>query len=504
MSHAPKLRALEAYAVELLSTPGRARLERHLGSCPRCREALDAVRSYALLREEATSGEVPLLGWERLEAALEASEREPALANPSASPNIDLLRPQRDAGKPGMGKVIAMAWPLLAVAATLAIVWLGVSGNPPPQVARTPTQVSVPNTAPTPAFLVGHVSLLAGAVTLEVDGAQLPLRLGSEVREGARLITSPGASVHIVVREGTGFALSADTNLRVAELRANGVQLELAGGSVASQVHKLAADERYEVHTRELSARVRGTRFEVQQQAGAQRVFVSEGKVEVARGDQVLALLTPGQSYESGSPGKVGDAVTGRKVHGTGGFSGGALDAGSWGTLELPALGELHAWIVAGERVAPQGGLSMRLPRGPTELTFEDARGQIRSVSVDLREAVTTLDPSALAKLVAPKEVRTGHLEPEQIRQVIKAAVDPLRRCYERGLRVVPTLAGKLTLSVRVAADGHVTRAEPKGDSALPVEVSRCISQEASRLLFPKPEGGAGLSFDVPLNLKTH
>ena len=76
----------------------------------------------------------------------------------------------------------------------------------------------------------------------------------------------------------------------------------------------------------------------------------------------------------------------------------------------------------------------------------------------ELRERVTALEPAALAKLVAPKEVRTGYLEPEQISGVIKAGLEPLRRCYERGLRVVPTLAGKLVLVKRLVREGMVRR----------------------------------------------
>jgi ferric-dicitrate binding protein FerR (iron transport regulator) len=495
MSHAPKLLALEAYASGLLSTAGAARVERHLGACARCNQALAEVRSYALLREDAERSDVPLLDWNRFEAALDASPSQ-AAAQAGAALRTQPV-PRRS------GKLIALAWPVLAIAATLVFAWIGMSGQPVPE-ASAPAR-TLPAAAPAMLgdALIAQVTLLAGSVTLEQDGVTRPLTLSSEVREGAHLITGPGAALHVTWSSGTGVALGESSSLRLAKLRRDEVELDLEQGSVVNQVHILAAGQRYAVRSGELSAHVRGTRFTVERQAASaspalqgDRVAVQEGRVEVQRAGQVLALLTPGQSYEHPKRDKPAPVVQ-QSVHGAV-----ALHA-DWGTLQLPALGDLHAWIIDGQPIAPHGGLSLRLPLGSTQLTFEDARGQIRSVAIDLRERITTLEPVALAKLVAPKEARSGHLEPEQISRVIKAGVEPLRRCYERGLRVLPSLAGKLVLSVRVGADGRVTRAEPKG-SELPLEVSRCISQEAGRMVFPKPEGGGAVSFEVPLNLKSH
>jgi hypothetical protein len=499
MSHAPKLLALEAYAAGLLSAAGVARLERHLSGCARCNEALAHVRSYALLREEAERSDVPLLDWERLEAALDGPAHD-ASAN-DVQMGASVPRAQQPARRRS-GKLIALAWPVLAVAATLVFAWIGMSGQPAPE-ASAPAHTQPAATPTTSAeTLTAQITLLAGNVTLEQDGVARPLTLSSEVHEGARLVTAPGAALHVTWSSGTGFALGEASGLRLAKLRRDEVELQLEHGRVANQVHTLAVGQRYAVHSGELSAHVRGTRFTVEHQPAraaspmGERVSVQEGRVEVQRAGQVLALLIPGQSYENPKRDKPA-VVTEQTVHGV-------VDLhADWGTLQLGALSDLHAWIVDGERIAPQAGLSMRLPLGGTQLTFEDARGQIRSVALDLRERITRLEPGALAKLVAPKEARSGYLEPEQISQVIKAGVEPLRRCYERGLRVMPTLAGKLVLSMRVGGDGRVVRAEPKG-SELPVEVSRCISLEAGRMVFPKPEGGGAVSFEVPLNLRSH
>jgi hypothetical protein len=513
MSHAPKQRALEAYVADQLSPRGQLRLERHLATCDNCRETLVQVRAYGRLRLEARDQEVPELDWERMQAALEAealfgSRAEPRASTPTpAADTVRLVQPGAQRAQPRpRGKWIALTWPLLAVAATLAIAWIGLHGGQGVEDARAPGAAA--KLAQTSAPRAGRVSLIAGEAWLEQAGSRTPLTLASEVPEGARLITGADALVHVLLADGTGFALGADGSLRLGELTPAGIRLDLERGSLSNQVRKLEAQQHYVVTLGALSARVRGTRFVVEGNAqgaptsGPARVFVHEGRVEVARDGAIVALLGPGQGFESPTPSTPTPPAPERVIQGIDTSLSALTDA--WGTLTLPGMDALHAWIVAGERVAPEGGLRMRLPRGPTQLTFEDARGQVRSVTVELQERETVLEPALLAKLVAAREVRAGRLAPEQITQVFRAGLDPLRRCYERGLRVRPTLAGKFTLRMRVGADGRVQRAEPQDSGELPAEIARCISQEALRLVFPKPEGNGPVSFEVPLNLKSH
>jgi len=56
---------------------------------------------------------------------------------------------------------------------------------------------------------------------------------------------------------------------------------------------------------------------------------------------------------------------------------------------------------------------------------------------------------------------------------------------------------------MRVSAEGRVARAELASRTKLPADLARCIEMEVQRLIFPKPEGGGPLSFEVPLNLKS-
>lgn len=473
MSHTAKQAALEAYAADKLSAAGRARVERHLAGCDVCRGLLAQVRAFALLREDAQTEPLPELSWERMAAALDKPL--PVPAKPRSR----------------TGALVALAWPLMAVAAAVLIAWIGMTGGPEttPQVAVKTVPTVMPTREELP--LIGRVTLVAGNVYIERSGERRPVTLGSTIEEHALLVSEPGATAHVVLREGTGFVLGEDSRLHVAELRQQGIHLELTTGSVYSRVQKLADEQRYSVATADFSAHVRGTRFLVEKR-DALRVFVHEGKVEVTQQGKLVATLLPGQGFES--PKGAQKAPADPVVHGLAMLDGAALT--------LPALPAIRAWLIDGQTIPAQTGLAMRVPPGSTSLSFLDPRGQVRTLDLTVDEAGTTLDEVTLGKLSAPAE-RTGHLEPDQISAVVRAGLDPLRRCYERALKTAPDLVGKLTLSLRVAADGHVQRAQADSSSALPPELSRCITQEASRLQFPRPEGGGGLSFEVPLNLKS-
>jgi hypothetical protein len=517
VSHAPKQRALEAYAEQLLSPPARARVEAHLVRCASCRAGLSEVRAYALLREQAAAEAAPEPSWEQLERALErapqadrqhveAHARE-SIAEAIAEARQPFAEASKGARKPaeqrphavarpgsaGSGRMIAIAWPLLAVAATLVIAWLGASGVPDQVPSATPQAARAP-VEPAALALVGRVTLIAGAASLSLGDHSTRVDLHTEIREGSLLVTERDALLHVALGAGTGFVLGPESRLRVVELRAGRTRLELVVGSVANQVEKLAAQAQYRVLTGDIVASVRGTRFLVEQAQGT-RVAVQEGLVEVTRGGKVVALLSAGQSFEA--PQRGAAAALEVTIHEL------ARALGELRALHLPPLPQLRNWRIDGAALSAQGELSMRMPPGIAQLSFEDMRGQVRTIEIDVNEAETRVDPLWLAKLVAPKDPpRSGHLEPEQIAKVIKAGLDPLRRCYERSLRVRPGLEARLTLSVRVGPDGRVQRAAANGAQQLPQELEQCLASETGRLLFPKPEGGGSMSFEVPINLK--
>jgi hypothetical protein len=473
--HAPKYAALEAYHQQRLSPEGKRRMERHLQTCETCRDALRAVESYEALRHEARAEELPELAWERLERALDAA---PAHAAPAQQPS------RRS------GKIIALAWPVLAVAATFMLGWFA------HREARTPQ--AVPSAAP--AVEVKQARALEGWVTLahvdtelERAGERAPGQVGAAVVEGMILRTGPHAELQVALGDGSGLIVEPSSELWVAELREHAVRFEVRRGSALHEVRKLAESERYDVTFGPYVASVRGTRYRVAQGRDAS-VFVFDGRVVVSEGDQLLADLSAGEHWQATS----NDArrPDDRRVLG--------LDPASrsWPSLKLPAVAAVRAWYLGEQRLPAQDALAMRVPPQHTELRFEDTQGKLHVVPVTLTAEDNELTETHIRELLAQQNESRGYLEPAEIQSVVHGGLDAMRRCYERSLRVNPAIAGKLKLAIRVAPDGHVSRVQVSSEAgALPIELEQCLELEARAWRFPRPRGGF-VSFELPLNLK--
>ncbi|MEW5854041.1 MAG: AgmX/PglI C-terminal domain-containing protein [Myxococcota bacterium] len=99
----------------------------------------------------------------------------------------------------------------------------------------------------------------------------------------------------------------------------------------------------------------------------------------------------------------------------------------------------------------------------------------------------------------AEVEVRGG-LSKAQIREVIAAALDEVKRCFEVRLLLQPALAGKLATNFVVVATGGVREAETVAEeSSLPSEETReCVLQTLRQLQFPEPLGGGVVVVTYP------
>lgn len=488
MSHAPKLFALEALEEGLLSAEGQTRIERHLAACSTCRAARESVRHYQALRADARALTPPDLAWEELEKALikEAPETfAPAGARAAkAAPQA----PARTSGR-----LVALALPLLAVAATVVIGWVGIYNQR--QEARRAEQRTPAKVASAPAaqaaLLRGRVSLVVGKVVARKDGQERELSPGDDVHEGERLVSDALGELHVALADGSGFSLSHDGQLQLEALREGEVKLALASGELLSEVHTLGPRESYVVHDDTFAAHVRGTRFLVSKREffGAE---VREGRVEIMRGDASVVLLTAGQRWEAHDVEKA-DRSHEPHVYGVGALH------DNWAMLTLPGNPRVAAWQLGDVRVATTGMLRMRAPLGANEIVLEDLQGKTHPFSVTVMPEGTTLSEALVAQELEPMHEAMGHLDTEQISPVVREGLDRLRRCYERSLRTDPKLESKLMMTVRVAPDGHVTRATLDDDS-LPAEFERCVLNEARTWQFPKP--GGSLAFEVPLNFR--
>lgn len=470
-AHPPKYAALEAYQQRRLSKEGERRLERHLQVCETCRDALRVVGSYETLRREARAQEVPDLSWERLERALDAAPPQSA--------------PQRS------GKVIALAWPVLAVAATFMLAWFAHREATLPRAVPSvaPRAAEVPKVR----ALEGWVTLAHADTELERGGERTPGHVGAAVVEGMILRTGPQAELQVALGDGSGLIVEPSSELLVAELREDAVRLEMARGSAFHEVRKLEASERYDVTFGPFVASVRGTRYRVEQGEDAS-VFVFEGRVVVSQGDEVLADLSAGEHWEAvpDEAPRAGD----RRVLGV------EPASRSWPSLKLPSVAAVRAWYLGEQRLPAQDALAMRVPPEQTELRFEDTHGKLHVLPIALTAEENELTETHIRDLLAQQNESRGYLEPAEIQDVVRGGLDAMRRCYERSLRVNPAVGGKLKLAIRVAPDGHVSRVQVSSEAgALPIELERCMELEARAWRFPRPRGGF-VSFELPLNLK--
>jgi hypothetical protein len=84
----------------------------------------------------------------------------------------------------------------------------------------------------------------------------------------------------------------------------------------------------------------------------------------------------------------------------------------------------------------------------------------------------------------------SGHLPPEAIQRIIRQNFGRFRLCYENGLRVNPTLAGRVTVRFVIGRDGAVSSSANGGSDFTDPAVVSCVVRAFYGLSFPQPEGG--------------
>lgn len=145
------------------------------------------------------------------------------------------------------------------------------------------------------------------------NGAQLftpvgaePLRGGSALPIGGRLIANPAGGAALQLSTGTQIKIEQDANLIFSDAGPT-QRFELSGGAIQAHVAKLHAGERFIVATPDAEVEVRGTQFQLRVVAADSscgngtrtRLAVTEGVVEV-RAQGLSALVHPGEAWPAG------------------------------------------------------------------------------------------------------------------------------------------------------------------------------------------------------------
>lgn len=104
--------------------------------------------------------------------------------------------------------------------------------------------------------------------------------------------------------------------------------------------------------------------------------------------------------------------------------------------------------------------------------------------------------PAASTARPAPAGLtsKQGRLLPETIQQVVRTNLPSMKKCYDEGVKRVPTLRGTVTTKFVIGLDGLVQSAEATTDASHPAfpdaKVEACVLKTFTALVFPKPEGG--------------
>jgi hypothetical protein len=526
-AHPPKIAALIAHREGALSDAGRARIERHLASCPECRRARATIALYDDTASAIRATAAPALDWEKMERALAREIASSGPAGPDASaPATGTAEPRRastdtEAGAPATARTISTVdrrargatrtrWAALAIA---AVVLLGVWAWPrrvPEELAHdAPIPAAVPELEPSaaPAPLTASVTLIAGRSTARIAGEELPLSVGDALVEGASIATAARSELHLSIDRSTaserGLALGPSSAATLSRMREDAIEIALEGGTIASvtpptgersaRYAVLAAAHRFEAH---------GTRFEVELEAptegapigvgseaipGALFLAVTEGSVAVHRPDGTVVIVTAPGTWSSRGAGRATPEV--REVRGLGEPEGGARLA-----LSHP---DVVRWEIDGQSFDGAGAVELRVRQGEHAIVALDASGRAFRTVATVGGNGLTLGTRDIA-IEPMRHQRAGYLPPADIEGVVRRGMLRMRACYEHAMRDAPDLGGSLMMRITIGLEGEVTRAQVVGGD-VPEGLQTCVRGQAERWMFPPPEGGP-LTFEVPLS----
>ncbi len=93
-----------------------------------------------------------------------------------------------------------------------------------------------------------------------------------------------------------------------------------------------------------------------------------------------------------------------------------------------------------------------------------------------------------------------GRLAPETVQRIVRQNFGRFRACYENGLKLNPSLAGRVAVRFVIGRDGAVASVANGGSDLPDAGVVSCVVRSFGSLSFPQPEGGV-VSVVYPLSL---
>lgn len=481
-THRPKTAALLAYAEDVLSAAGRARLERHLDGCEVCRRELAAIELYDRIVDDARGAPAPEVDFDRMEMTLAREAQR-------ISTEMGVVRRRRS------WVPVAVLAAAAAVLLALWVAWPGGGSRAPVAERPEPSPTEAPEApAPEPASLHPVVTLAAGTAERLAGGEPEALAPGDELDEGARLRTGEASELHVRLRDGTGFVARAGTRVALTEAREDAIRLTLEEGELAQHVATLSNGSTYVVLVSGHEVEVRGTEFVVSYVDGVVAVDLADGVLEVRPPDaEPFELSAPARWRSDGAIVEAGaedDPIVPRPRE----------LVGAENLTEVTLADErIVRWAIDGT-VIPASDVRLRLPDGEHRVEGWDRRNRAFVATFPVRGQPVALEPGALRP--EGPHLSPGHLDPEEIAPVLQHGRRQLRSCYEAALRRGSTISGRVRLRVTLDVMGGVRRVQtPDLEGPGADELRQCVTNYVSRWTFPPP--GGPMTFEVPLNLTT-
>jgi Ca-activated chloride channel family protein len=100
----------------------------------------------------------------------------------------------------------------------------------------------------------------------------------------------------------------------------------------------------------------------------------------------------------------------------------------------------------------------------------------------------------------AKAEVR-GSLERAIIQRIVRAHINEVRHCYNKGLVMDPNLAGRVVIQFVIGALGKVTVSAVAESDLSDAKVGQCIAGAVKKWTFPKTDGGSTVLVNYPFLL---
>lgn len=96
----------------------------------------------------------------------------------------------------------------------------------------------------------------------------------------------------------------------------------------------------------------------------------------------------------------------------------------------------------------------------------------------------------------------SGSLDKDIIRRVMRAHINEVRHCYNKGLASDPKLSGRVRVVYQIGAQGTVAAAIVQESTLADTSVDQCIAKAIQRWKFPKPQGGGTVTVTIPFVLE--